>query len=145
LIDLRAAHEADIDIAALQQQQHLGAAEHHTARRAPLIVGEGGSRPGRRMRRSRRLRTDGQARTCASVAARVDADTGEYHRPSAQPWRSGWPATPRCGSARQASQMLSRREPLQQFRRPDQARNCSTISARKRTVRYCRMPTVAAH
>ena len=42
LIDLRAAHEADIDIAALQQQQHVRAAQHHIgAPRAALIVGRG--------------------------------------------------------------------------------------------------------
>jgi hypothetical protein len=40
LVDLRAAHEADIDIAALQQQQHLGAAQHHVGTaRAALLIG----------------------------------------------------------------------------------------------------------
>ncbi len=40
LVDLRAAHEADVDIAALQQQQHVSAAEHHVgALGATLVVG----------------------------------------------------------------------------------------------------------
>ncbi len=40
LIDLRAAHEADVDVASLQQQQHLSAPENHVgARGAALIVG----------------------------------------------------------------------------------------------------------
>ncbi len=42
LVDLRAAHKADIDIAALQQKQHIGAAQHHIgAPRAALLIGGG--------------------------------------------------------------------------------------------------------
>ena len=42
LVDLRAAHKADIDIAALQQKQHIGAAQHHIgAPRATLLIGGG--------------------------------------------------------------------------------------------------------
>ena len=40
LIDLRAAHESDVDIAPLQQQQHFGAAQHHVgALGAALVIG----------------------------------------------------------------------------------------------------------
>ena len=74
LIDLRAAHEADIDIAALQQQQHVGAAEHHVgALGAALIVGRGRQLPGSTKAPmtppSNRMVRPGQRRRCASVAA----------------------------------------------------------------------------
>jgi hypothetical protein len=40
LVNLRTAHKTDIDIAALQQKQHIGAAQHHIrAARAALLVG----------------------------------------------------------------------------------------------------------
>ena len=40
LVDLRAAHEADVDVAALQEQEHVGDAQHHVgASRAALLVG----------------------------------------------------------------------------------------------------------
>ncbi|MCY1219954.1 hypothetical protein D9M72_319490 [compost metagenome] len=41
-VDLRAPHEADVDIAALQQQQHVGRAQHHIGPLgATLFIGRG--------------------------------------------------------------------------------------------------------
>ena len=90
LIDLRAAHEADVDVAALQQQQDVGAAEHHVgAPRAALLVGRG-----RQLARldegadDAALEQDGQAGTAQALRQRRrqqrDADAGEHHLPVLQ-------------------------------------------------------------
>ena len=85
LVDLRATHEADIDVAALQQQQHIGAAQHHVgARGAALIVG--------RWRQLARFdkgaddaafEQDGEARTMQPLRERGrkqrNSDAGEDH------------------------------------------------------------------
>ena len=89
LIDLRAAHEADVDVAALQQQQHLGAAEHHVgALRAALIVGRGRQLAGLDERADHpAFEQDRQAGAAQPLRQRGgqerDADAGEYHLPVA--------------------------------------------------------------
>ena len=72
LVDLRAAHKADIDIAALQQQQHVGAAEHHIgAPRAALLVGRRRQFAGLDKGADRAaLEQDRQARARAAAAPR---------------------------------------------------------------------------
>ncbi len=90
LVDLRAAHEADVDIAALQQQQHFGAAEHHVgALGAALIVGRG-----RQLARldegadHAAFEQDRQAGAAQPLRKRGgqqrNADAGEHHLPVAE-------------------------------------------------------------
>src|SRR5207245_595228 len=85
LIDLRPTHESNIDIAALEKQQDIGAAEHHIgAPRAALLVGggrelagldEGADRPA--------LEEDGKAGTMQALreggGEQWNADPGEDH------------------------------------------------------------------
>ena len=90
LIDLRAAHESDIDIAALEEQQHFRAAQHHVgALGAALIVGRG-----RKLSRldegadDAALEQDGEPRAAQTLRKRCreqrDAYAGEHRLPIAE-------------------------------------------------------------
>ena len=87
LVDLRSAHEADIDIAALQQQQHVGAAEHHIrALGAALVVGRRRKLAGLdEGADDAALEQDREARTVQSLRQRRgkqrNADAGEHDLP----------------------------------------------------------------
>ena len=85
LVDLRAAHEPDIDIAALQQQQHVGAAQHHVgALGAALVVGRWRQLAGLdEGADDAALEQDGQPRAVQPLRQRGgeqrNADAGEHH------------------------------------------------------------------
>ena len=81
LVDLGAAHEADIDIAALEQQQHFGAARA-PCWRAWCSAGRwsrAAASPARRRRRSRRPRT-GSSDPGNAAAARASRPAEECRR-----------------------------------------------------------------
>jgi hypothetical protein len=84
LVDLRATHKADIDIAALQQQQDVGAAQHHVgAPCATLFVGRGRQFTGLDEGADRAaLEEDGEARgvqsLCQGRGQERNADAGEH-------------------------------------------------------------------
>src|ERR1700737_527832 len=85
LVDLRASHEAEIDVAALEQKQHFRAAEHHVgADRATLIVGRGRQLPRLDERADdAAFEQDGQARAaqalCEGRSEERNADAREYN------------------------------------------------------------------
>ena len=145
LVDLRAAHEADIDIAALQQQQHVGAAQHHVgALGAALLVGGG-----RQLARldegadHAALEQDGEAGAAQALRQRRrqqrDADAGEHDLPVLQLPRAQdrQQLAKRCGAwlsvIVDAPAPAARRN---DFVHADQRRESrSRISARRRAAR----------
>ena len=106
LIDLRSAHEADVDVAALQQQQHFSAAEDHVrACRAALIVGRRRQSAGLDERADHAaLEQDRQARTPQALRERRgeerNADSGKHDLAVLEvAVRSGSPAAPTPSSS----------------------------------------------
>ena len=103
LVDLRPAHEADIDVAALQQEQHVGAAEHHVgAARAALLVGRRRQFPRLDKGADRAaLEQDGEAGSVQPLRQgrrqQRDADAGENDLPVAQQPRADHREQLACG------------------------------------------------
>ena len=87
MVDLCSSHEAHIDIAALQQQQHVCAAEHHVrALGAPLVVGRRRKLPGlHECANNAALKKDREAWTMQPLSKRRrkegNADPREYNLP----------------------------------------------------------------
>ena len=87
LVDLRAPHEAHVDIAALEQEQHIGAAEHHVgALGAALVVGGRGKLAGfHESPDHAAFEQDRQARAAQPLRERGgqqrNAHPGEHHLP----------------------------------------------------------------
>src|SRR5262245_27185944 len=144
LIDLRATHESDVDIAALQQQQHIRAAEHHVgAARAPLIVGGGRQLAGLdECADHSALEQDRQAGTTQTLREgrreKWDTDAGEDDLPVLELARAQDRQELGGGVALRSKHRKCplRREPLRAIRRCRSWRGSrSTTSVHRRSVR----------